>query len=97
MKLGIIMTHSRSLSLTLVCTLPTQAVRARLDASLAGKPFIEPSSARQPAQFADAYDVDVAKMKEMFDSIDSDKSGKIDFPEFCVAMKKLGVAPKKLD
>jgi Ca2+-binding EF-hand superfamily protein len=44
----------------------------------------------------DAYEIDNLKMKEMFDSVDKDKSGKIDFDEFTDAMKKLGIAPRKL-
>lgn len=70
------------------------AVRARLDSSLAGKKHTEPI---KTAKFIDEFEVDVKKMKDMFDSIDTDKSGRINFDEFCVGMRKLGVTPRKLD
>jgi hypothetical protein len=44
----------------------------------------------------DPYKVDYKKMREMFDSIDVNKSGRIDFEEFVVAMKRLGIAPRVL-
>lgn len=44
----------------------------------------------------DPYKVDYSKMREMFDSIDLNKSGKINFEEFTVAMKRLGIAPRLL-
>ena len=70
-----------------------KAVRNRLDLSLQGKKSPETTKA---TSFVDEFEVDNKKMKEMFDSIDIDKSGRINFDEFVVAMKKLGIAPKKL-
>lgn len=40
------------------------------------------------------YVVDIIKMKEMFNSLDTDSNGSIDFNEFSLGMKKLGIAPK---
>lgn len=48
------------------------------------------------AAFNDPYEYDVSKVKEMFDSIDTDKNGVINFDEFSIAIKKLGIAPRKL-
>jgi len=71
------------------------AVRTRLDAQLAGK---SPPGLAAPAKtFKDAHKIDVVKMREMFDSIDTNKSGKINFDEFVLGIKKLGVAPRKLN
>lgn len=68
------------------------AVRARLEAYLDGKPLDEPT---QVVAVEDAYPADLELMKSLFDSIDTDKSGKIDFKEFTAGMKKLGIVPKK--
>lgn len=69
-----------------------QAVRARLDGK--SHPLCEPVKEAGPVK--DAYEVDDAKMKELFLQLDTDKNGSIDYKEFVGALKLLGVAPKKL-
>ncbi len=49
----------------------------------------------ESAVFVDAHEYDKVQMKKLFDQVDTNKSGTIDFNEFCVAMKKLGIAPTK--
>ena len=70
------------------------AVLARLDKK---QPQQQSSSSSVPATLQDAYEFDKDKMREMFDSIDTDNSGRINFDEFVVAMIKLGITPRKLD
>ena len=63
------------------------AVADRLIKAGVSKPqqtFVPPVDPRQ---------ADVALMRKLFDSLDSDKNGKIDFEEFSKGMKKLGIAP----
>ena len=69
-----------------------QAVRARLDGK--SHPYCEPVLAAAPVK--DAYEVDDAKIKDLFHQLDTDKNGSIDYKEFVGALKFLGVAPKKL-
>jgi isocitrate dehydrogenase len=68
-----------------------KAVRERLESG-----NITQQDSVKPLKVEDPYVTDKAKMREMFDSLDTDHSGKIDFDEFVVAMKKLGIAPRKL-
>lgn len=73
------------------------AVRSRLEAPLTTGPIT--SGSASPASLVtpqDPYQVDHQKIKDMFDSLDTDKNGAIDFNEFVVAIKKLGIAPRKL-
>jgi hypothetical protein len=69
-----------------------QAVRARLDGK--SHPYCEPVVASDPVK--DAYEVDNNKMKDLFEQLDTDKNGSIDYKEFVNALKFLGVAPKML-
>ena len=41
-------------------------------------------------------DVDMSKMRELFEDIDTDKNGHISFEEFVRGMRKLGMAPHKM-
>ena len=68
------------------------AVRARLDAALAGKNV--PASVA--TKFNDPYQVDKEMVRRLFDDIDTDKSGRINFEEFFAGMARLGLLPKKL-
>lgn len=54
------------------------------------------TSTAASAVVQDPYEVDLDKVRELFDSLDTDKSGAIDFHEFSKGIKKLGVAPRKL-
>lgn len=45
----------------------------------------------------DQRKVDRAKMRQMFDELDTDKNGSINFEEFVVALKRLGIAPSRLE
>ena len=79
-----------------------EAVRARLDAAMTGGPaeVADTTDVTVPAsQLIDPYHhkVDTEKIRELFNAIDTDQSGVISFEEFCVAVRKLGVAPKKWD
>ena len=62
--------------------------------AVSAKPAAAPAAAA--GLFVDPFETDTVKMREMFDSLDTDKSGQISFDEFVVGMKKLGVAPRKL-
>lgn len=73
------------------------AVRHRLDLYLAGKSDADIAPPSTPAPIVDAFPVDVKLMKELFDKLDTDKNGTIDFDEFSAGLKKLGVTPRKLD
>ena len=57
-----------------------KAVRDRLDSALKGAAAPEMASAA--VKVADAYAVDDAAMRELFDSLDADKNGTIDFIEY---------------
>jgi hypothetical protein len=68
-----------------------EAVRGRLDSqpktTAEGEGELE---AKAP------YEIDTEKVKELFDSLDSDGSGTISFQEFSRGIQKLGIAPRKL-
>lgn len=49
-----------------------------------------------PPPVKDPYEIDLDKIRELFDSLDTNKSGTIDFHEFSKGIKKLGVAPRKI-
>lgn len=72
-----------------------KAVRDRLDSALKGA-AAKTEIASAAIKVADAYAVDDAAMRELFDSLDADKNGTIDFIEFKAGMKRLGMAPPKL-
>lgn len=69
-----------------------QAVRARLDGK--SHPYCQTVAGSDPVK--DAYEADIDKMKALFQQLDTDKNGTIDFNEFVGALKILGVAPKKV-
>jgi len=75
------------------------AVRSRLDSLQAPseKPAAAPSLAAPAFTPIDQRKVDRAKMRQMFDELDTDKNGSIDFEEFVVALKRLGIAPSRLE
>ena len=58
-----------------------KAVRDRLDSALKGA-AAKPETASAAVRVADAYAVDDAAMRELFDSLDADKNGTIDFIEY---------------
>ena len=59
-----------------------KAVRDRLDSALKGAAAQTETSASAAVRVADAYAVDDAAMRELFDSLDADKNGTIDFIEY---------------
>ncbi len=69
-----------------------QAVRSRLDGK--SHPYCQSVADSDPIK--DAYEGDVDKMKALFQQLDTDKNGTIDFNEFVGALKILGVVPKKV-
>jgi hypothetical protein len=58
-----------------------KAVRDRLDSALKGA-AAQTETASAAVRVADAYAVDDAAMRELFDSLDADKNGTIDFIEY---------------
>ena len=68
------------------------AVRDRIDGKL---PLV--AEVKEKVSLQDAYEYDRQKMREMFESIDTDSSGRINFDEFVVAMSKLGITPRKVN
>jgi hypothetical protein len=66
-----------------------QCVKDRLDSNV-------PPVAVGDADVQDPYEVDTAKIRDLFDSLDTNKSGTIDFEEFTRGIKRLGIAPRKL-
>jgi len=51
---------------------------------------------KTPSRAYDEESYDEESMRKLFDSIDTDQNGTINYEEFARAMTKLGVAPKKL-
>jgi isocitrate dehydrogenase len=84
-----------------------KAVRQRLDGTVhhavvqpaaAASPVVKMTPKAQPTRQSlepvNATTVDLAKMRALFDDIDSNKNGTITFEEFQVGLKFLGVVPK---
>jgi Ca2+-binding EF-hand superfamily protein len=71
-----------------------QSVKERLESNAPAAVAV--SDIATEAEVQDPYEVDTDKLRELFDSLDTDKSGAIDFKEFSRGIKKLGIAPRKL-
>ena len=69
-----------------------KAVRNRID----GKVKKTATDTDTPLVVKDPYDIDDKKMKALFKDLDTDGNGTIDYKEFALGMKRLGMAPMKL-
>jgi len=64
------------------------AVKARLDAQLAA----QEDGTKTPM---DSLEIDIAKVRQMLDAVDTDKSGRINFDGFVAGLQRLAAAPRK--
>ena len=69
-----------------------KAVRDRID----GKVKKATAATDAPLVVKDPYEIDDKKMKALFKDLDTDGNGTIDYKEFALGMKRLGMAPMKL-